>query len=112
MPAQATFSIDGTTWLRTGKGSRDGELMIHKLMSESRMEFVVWSPRNTSSDAAKFVREMNVMYPFAKAEALRKSLGERSTPISHSLESERLEACSAPPVAWERGSSERGSTAP
>ncbi len=111
MPAQATFSIDGKTWLHTGKGSKDGELMIYTLRPEAASVFVAWGPPYTPSDAAKFVRAMSEKHPFAKAEELCRSRGERPVPMLHVLEGNRKTEqrfgiwVQARQHAWESGSS-------
>ena len=54
MPAQATFSIDGDTWLHTEKGQRKGEWMIYTLKPNAASVLVAWGPPYTVSTAAKF----------------------------------------------------------
>lgn len=111
MPAQATYSIDGKTWLHTKKGSKDGDLMIYLLKPAATTVFVAWGPPYTPSDAAKFVRAMSEKHPFAKAEELCRSRGERPVPMLHVLEGNRTTQqrfgvwVQARQHAWESGSS-------
>ncbi len=111
MPAQATFSIDGKAWLHTEKGTKDGELMSYTLKPEAASVFVAWGPPYTPSDAAKFVRAMSEKHPFAKAEELCRSRGERPVPMLHVLEGNRKTEqrfgvwVQARQHAWESGSS-------
>ncbi|MEK6262946.1 MAG: M14-type cytosolic carboxypeptidase [Planctomycetota bacterium] len=89
MPAQATFSTDGKTWLHTEKGQRQDEWMIYTLKPEAASAFVAWGPPYTPSTAAKFVREMSEKSPHAKATELCRSRGDRPVPMLHVQEGER-----------------------
>ncbi|MCX7422876.1 MAG: M14 family zinc carboxypeptidase [Planctomycetia bacterium] len=111
MPAQATFSIDGQTWLHTGKGTRQDEWMIYTLKSEAASVFVAWGPPYTPTTAAKFVRAMSEKSPSAKAAELCRSRGDRPVPMLHVREGERTPKqrfsvwVQARQHAWESGSS-------
>ena len=111
MPAQATFSNDGQTWLHTEKGKRQDEWMIYTLKPESASVFVAWGPPYTPSTAAKFVRAMSEKSPHAKATELCRSRGDRAVPMLHVQEGERTKEqrfgvwVQARQHAWESGSS-------
>lgn len=111
MPAQATFSTDGKTWLHTEKGKRQDEWMIYTLKAEAASVFVAWGPPYTPSTAAKFVRTMSEKSKHAKATELCRSRGDRPVPMLHVQEGERTPKqrfgvwIQARQHAWESGSS-------
>lgn len=78
MPAQATFSLDGETWLHTEKGKRQDEWMIYTLKSAAASVFVAWGRPTRRAAAVKFVREMSEKSPHAKATELCRSRGDRA----------------------------------
>jgi len=111
MPAQATFSIDGQTWLHTEQGTRQDEWMVYTLKPTASAVFVAWGPPYTPSTAAKFVRAMSEKSPHAKATELCRSRGDRAVPMLHVREGERTSEqrfgvwVQARQHAWESGSS-------
>lgn len=111
MPAQATYSADGTKWQHTEKGTHQDEWMIYTLKPEAASVFVAWGPPYTPSTAARFVREMSEKSPHAKAMELCRSRGDRPVPLLHVQEGERTKAqrfgvwVQARQHAWESGSS-------
>jgi hypothetical protein len=66
-PDQATFSVDGTTWLHTQKGTRRDDLMTYTVKPDAESIFVAWGPPYTPSTAAAFVHAMSEKSPHAKA---------------------------------------------
>jgi len=111
MPAQATYSTDGKTWLHTEKGTRDGEWMVYKVKPETASVFVAWGPPYTPETSAQFVREMSEKSPHAKAEELCRSRENRTVPMLHIQEGDLPRAkrfgvwVEARQHAWESGSS-------
>jgi len=111
MPAQATFSIDGTTWLHTEKGLRQNEWMIYTLKPDSASVFVAWGPPYTPRDAEKFIHAMSEQYQFAMAEELCRSRSNRRVPMLHVMQGELKREqrfgvwVQARQHAWESGSS-------
>ena len=111
MPAQATFSIDGETWLHTDKGQRQGSRMIYTLKPSAASMFVAWGPPYTPSTATEFVRDMSTKSPHANAEELCRSRSDRPVPMLHVVEGERTKKerfgvwVQARQHAWESGSS-------
>lgn len=86
MPDQATYSIDGQTWLHTEPGARDGEWMIYTLKPGAPSVFVAWGPPYTPKTAEEFVRAMSGKSPHAKATELCKSRGGMAVPMLHVME--------------------------
>jgi hypothetical protein len=111
MPAQATFSIDGETWLHTEKGKRQDEWMIYTVKPDAASVFVAWGPPYTLSNAAKFVRDMSENSAHAKAAELCRSREDRPVPMLRVREGERTTKqrfgvwVQARQHAWESGSS-------
>ena len=111
MPKQATYSVDGETWLRTADGEREDEWMIYTLEPEAASVFVAWGPPYTPDAATKFVQAMSKKSPHAKAEELCRSRQDRPVPMLHVMEGD-LPAkdrfgvwVQARQHAWESGSS-------
>jgi hypothetical protein len=111
MPEQATFSLDGKTWLRTEKGTRRDEFMIYTLKPAESSIFVAWGPPYTPTAATAFVQAMSKKSPHAKAMELCRSREGRSVPLLHVQEGERKKEqrfgvwVQARQHAWESGSS-------
>ena len=111
MPGQATFSVDGTTWLHTDKGTRQGEWMLYTLKPDAASVFVAWGPPYTPATAARFVSEMSAKSPQAKAAELCRSREGRAVPMLHVQEGELPKDkrfgvwVQARQHAWESGSS-------
>ena len=111
MPAQATFSTDGKTWLHTAKGTREGEWMVYQVQPDAASVWVAWGPPYTPNAAARFVGEMSGKFPHAKAVELCRSRAGRAVPMLHVLEgalpAERRFGVwvQARQHAWESGSS-------
>ncbi len=111
MPAQATFSTDGTTWLHTEKGTKEEDRMSYAIKAEATSVFVAWGPPYTPGTAAKFVREMSEKSPHAKAGELCRSRENRAVPMLHVQEGGRTKEqrfgvwMQARQHAWESGSS-------
>ena len=111
MPAQATFSTDGQTWLHTDKGERQDEWMTYTLKPDAASVWVAWGPPYTVATAATFVRAMSVKSPHAKARELCRSREDRAVPMLHVQEGGRSKDrrfgvwVQARQHAWESGSS-------
>ena len=111
MPTQATYSIDGETWLHTEPGQRDGEWMIYTLKPDAGAAFVAWGPPYTPSTAARFVSEISKESPYATATELCRSREGRAVPMLRVKEGERTADqrfgvwVQARQHAWESGSS-------
>lgn len=111
MPAQATFSTDGKTWLHTEKGTRDDDWMIYTLKPDAASVFVAWGPPYPPSTAAKFVRDMSDRSPHAKVLELCRSREMRPVPMLRVQEGARPNEqrfgvwVQARQHAWECGSS-------
>lgn len=111
MPAQATFSIDGETWLHTENGLRENEWIIYRLKPDAASVFVAWGPPYTPETAAKFVGEMDKKFIYATAAELCRSREDRSVPMLHVREGEQVKKqrfgvwVQARQHAWESGSS-------
>jgi len=111
MPAQATFSMDGKTWLHTEKGTKQDEWMIYTLEPDATSVYVAWGPPYTPKTAAQFVREMSEKSPHAKATELCRSREDRPIPMLHVQEGDRPKEqrfgvwVQARQHAWESGSS-------
>jgi hypothetical protein len=111
MPAQATFSLDGKSWLHTEKGTRQDDFMVYTIKPDAASVFVAWGPPYTPSTAATFVRAMSEKSPHAEARELCRSREGRSVPLLHVQEGERKKEqrfgvwVQARQHAWESGSS-------
>ncbi|MEO6787632.1 MAG: M14-type cytosolic carboxypeptidase [Chthoniobacteraceae bacterium] len=111
MPAEATFSTDGKTWLHTAVGTKEGEWMIYTLKPDAASVFVAWGPPFTPGTAAKLVRELGDKFPYAKAVELCRSRENRTVPMLHVQEGARTKEqrfgvwVQARQHAWESGSS-------
>jgi hypothetical protein len=111
MPTQATYSIDGETWLHTENGQRQDEWIIYTLKPDNASVFVAWGPPYTPSTAAKFVQAMSERSPHAKATELCRSREDRPVPMLYVREGERPNKqrfgvwVQARQHAWESGSS-------
>ncbi|MGI8981279.1 MAG: M14-type cytosolic carboxypeptidase [Pirellulaceae bacterium] len=111
MPEQATFSLDGKTWLHTEKGTRQDDLMIYTIKPDAASVSVAWGPPYTPSAATAFVRAMSEKSPHAEATELCRSREGRSVPMLHVQEGERKKEqrfgvwVQARQHAWESGSS-------
>ncbi|WP_345326183.1 M14-type cytosolic carboxypeptidase [Novipirellula rosea] len=111
MPARATHSIDGETWLHTDKGQRDGQRMIYTLKPDAASVYVAWGPPYTPITANAFVRLIAEKSPHAEAAELCRSREGRGVPMLYVREGE-LETqkrfgvwVQARQHAWESGSS-------
>lgn len=111
MPAQATISNDGTTWVHTEKGQKQDDWMVYTLKPAAESLFIAWGPPYTPATAAKFVREMSERSPHARAVELCRSRGDRPVPMLHVQEGKRTARerfgvwVQARQHAWESGSS-------
>ena len=111
MPAQATFSTDGETWLHTAKGQRQGEWMIYTLKPTAASMFVAWGPPYTPGTAAKFVRDLSGESAGAESVELCRSREDRPVPMLYVREGNRPNRqrfgvwVQARQHAWESGSS-------
>ena len=111
MPAQATWSVDGETWLHTDQGQRQDEWMVYTLKPDATSVYVAWGPPYTPSTAENFVREMSERSPHAKVAELCRSRQGRSVPMLHVREGDRDATerfgvwVQARQHAWESGSS-------
>ena len=111
MPAQATFSTDGKTWLHTAKGKKQEEWMNYSLQVEGTSAFVAWGPPYTPGMASAFVKRMAEQSPYASADELCRSRGDRPVPMLHVMEGDRKSEerfgvwIQARQHAWESGSS-------
>jgi len=111
MPEQATFSLDAKTWMHTGKGTKEGDVMIYSLKVDAAAVFVAWGPPYTPTTAGKFVNEMSAKSPHATAAELCHSRGGRAVPMLHMQEgnlpkNKRFGVwVQARQHAWESGSS-------
>lgn len=111
MPAQATFSLDGKSWLHTEKGTRQDDFMVYTIKPDAASVFVAWGPPYTPSTAAALVRSMSEKSPHAEARELCRSREGRSVPLLHVQEGERKKEqrfgvwVQARQHAWESGSS-------
>lgn len=111
MPTQATYSIDGETWLHTENGQRQDEWIIYTLKPDNASVFAAWGPPYTPSTAAKFVQAMSERSPHAKATELCRSREDRPVPMLYVREGERPNKqrfgvwVQARQHAWESGSS-------
>lgn len=111
MPAQATYSIDGESWLHTAVGERQGEWMVYKLTPNASSLYVAWGPPYTPKTAEKFVREFGNRSSYATATELCRSRAGRAVPMLHVREGQRDAKdrfgvwVQARQHAWESGSS-------
>lgn len=111
MPAQATYSVDGESWLHTAPGERQGEWMIYKLKPNAPSLYVAWGPPYTPKSAEKFVRDIGERSSHATAMVLCRSRAGRPVPMLHVREGLRESKdrfgvwVQARQHAWESGSS-------
>lgn len=111
MPAQATYSIDGESWLHTPPGERQDEWMVYKITPNASSMYVAWGPPYTPQTAEKFVRELANRSAHAVAGELCRSRAGRAVPMLHVREGERESKdrfgvwVQARQHAWESGSS-------
>ncbi|WP_253160384.1 M14-type cytosolic carboxypeptidase [Stieleria tagensis] len=111
MPAQASFSIDGETWLHTDNGSRQDEWMIYTVKPNAASIYVAWGPPYTPSFADEFLNRMADSSPYATAMELCRSRENRPVPMLKVLQGERPHSqrfgvwIQARQHAWESGSS-------
>lgn len=111
MPARATYSVDGKSWLHTDKGQRQDEWMLYTLKPGVSSVYVAWGPPYTPKIAEKFVREMSNKSPHAIAAQLCRSREGRDVPMLHVREGQRETKqrfgvwVQARQHAWESGSS-------
>lgn len=111
MPVQATFSIDGATWLHSEKGKRRNEWMIYSLKVAAESVFVAWGPPYTPKTANKFLFDMSQLSPHAKIEELCRSGENRPVSMLHVREGKLTDMqrfgvwVQARQHAWESGSS-------
>jgi len=111
MPARATYSIDGESWLHTDLGKRQGEWMIYQLKPNASSLYVAWGPPYTPRTAEKFVREITSRSFHATTRELCHSRAGRAVPMLHVREGQRESKdrfgvwVQARQHAWESGSS-------
>ncbi|GAA5509396.1 hypothetical protein Rcae01_04895 [Novipirellula caenicola] len=111
MPARATYSIDGETWLHTDKGHRDGQWMTYTLTPDAASVYVAWGPPYTPTMAESFVRALAAKSQHAEATELCRSREDRSVPMLYvregNLETKKRFGVwvQARQHAWESGSS-------
>lgn len=111
MPAQATFSTDGKTWLHTDKGTKQDEWMNYTIKPEAASVLVAWGPPYTPSVAAKFINEVSAKSPQAKTVELCRSREGRAALMLHVQEGDLPKEkrfgvwVQARQHAWESGSS-------
>jgi hypothetical protein len=111
MPAQATFSTDGSHWLHTEKGTLERDVMTYTVAPTTPAFFIAWGPPYTPASASAFVKEMAAQSPHARAEELCRSRENRGVPMLHVQEGARTAQqrfgvwVQARQHAWESGSS-------
>lgn len=111
MPVQATYSIDGESWLHTAKGRRQDEWMVYKVKPNASSLYVAWGPPYTPQTAENFVHEIASRSSHAIARELCQSRAGRVVPMLHVREGERASKdrfgvwVQARQHAWESGSS-------
>ncbi|TWT86354.1 Zinc carboxypeptidase [Neorhodopirellula pilleata] len=111
MPAQATYSVDGDSWLHTDAGERQGESIIYKLKPNASSLYVAWGPPYTPQTSDKFVQEIASGASCATAGVLCHSRGGRPVAMLHVREGSRPSKerfgvwVQARQHAWESGSS-------
>lgn len=111
MPNQATYSLDGKSWLHTDKGTKQDEWMVYTLKPSAASAFIAWGPPYTPTTAARFVEAMAKSSPHAQAVELCRSRENRVVPMLHVREGDRTPQqrfgvwIQARQHAWESGSS-------
>ncbi|QEG38079.1 M14-type cytosolic carboxypeptidase [Roseimaritima ulvae] len=111
MPKQATFSIDGETWLHSDEGTRVEQAMVYTVQPDATSVSVAWGPPYTPQMAEQFVRKIAEKSPHAEATELCRSRGGRAVPMLHVREGDRDNRqrfgvwVQARQHAWESGSS-------
>lgn len=111
MPARATYSIDGETWLHSNKGQRQGEWMAYTLEPDAASVYVAWGPPYTPQMATRFVEGIAASSASATAMQLCRSREDRAVPMLHVREGDRETSqrfgvwVQARQHAWESGSS-------
>lgn len=110
-PRQATWSIDGKSWLQTNAGQADGEWMVYTFQSNAQSAFVAWGPPYPPGTASALIDQISAASPFAEAVELCRSREGRSVPMLHVREGDRTQSqrfgvwIQARQHAWESGSS-------
>jgi hypothetical protein len=67
MPARATFSTDGKTWLHTPPGKRDEARILYEITGTGGPLWVAWGPPFTPRDTDALLTETEKKLPAAKA---------------------------------------------
>ncbi len=77
MPARATFSTDGKTWLHTAPGRKDGARILYEVTGTGGPLWVAWGPPFTPMDSDALLAEAEKRSPAAKSFELAKTRGGR-----------------------------------
>jgi len=67
MPARATFSTDGKTWLHTPPGKRDEARILYEITGTGGPLWVAWGPPFTPRDTDTLLAEAEKKLPAAKS---------------------------------------------
>jgi len=80
LPAQASFSTDGTNWEHTEKGERQGSRSIYRINTSTSTLWLAWGLPFTLKDADQLIQKTCALCPYAKSFVLAHTRGGRPVP--------------------------------
>ena len=80
LPAQASFSTDGTNWEHTARGERQGNRSIYRINTSTSTLWLAWGPPFTLKDADQLIQKTCALCPYAKSFVLARTRGGRPVP--------------------------------
>jgi hypothetical protein len=100
LPDQATYSLDGKTWLHTKPGAKGASVITYEQPINATTAWFAWGPPFTPSDAAQMCKDLAARCDSAEAFELCQSRDGRACPSLRIAGSRDVDDSEKRPAVW------------